>query len=239
MQRVGANKPCISSNFAVFCSGFCWIGRVVWTRFQRLQMLRCAVGGDAGGSTYVKVTLADWLMRERRSFTQRRTDMLCYPTSSRSLVKYCNTTLLVQEQWVCGVVVLWEDQCLQDIVMYDTRSRLCEVLLYCQKKNRVCRPPALPCLPSWPSRQEAGGSAGDDDRGHPVGQTRQMWQQTNTNTFEMKIQSKMHIEIHTQIMYTAILPKKTNVCSWKTQMYFHSAPLNFAQPLSLSPSQHF
>ena len=115
MQRVGANKPCISSNFAGFCSGF-W--RVVWTRFQRLQMLRCAVGGDAGGSTYVKVTLADWLMRERRSFTQRRTDMLCYPTSSRSLVKYCNTTLLVQEQWVCGVVVLWEDQCLQVQVVW-------------------------------------------------------------------------------------------------------------------------
>ena len=73
-----------------------------------------------GWCTYVKVGLADWLMRERRSFTLRRTDMLCYlVTSVVEYIAICLGTVQRVENkeskgaW-CGIVVL------------------CIVVLYCR-----------------------------------------------------------------------------------------------------------
>ena len=71
---------------------------------------------NAGASTYVKVGLADWLMLQRRSFTLRRTDMLCYLlTSSRSLLEYIAICL----------------RTVQSVLKTKGARAHCVVLLYC------------------------------------------------------------------------------------------------------------
>ena len=124
------------------------------------MLKRRAARVDAGASTYLKVGLADWLMLKRRSFTLRRTDMLCYLlTSSRSVLEYiaiCLRTVqsVLKTKWarahrqlcsivvlcivvLCGrvCVILWYRvvwYCGNTAVWYSQQCGIAMVLLYCQ-----------------------------------------------------------------------------------------------------------